>query len=292
MTAGNTATCEIVGGHRPPLQWCKARRHFSVEAGSICGARYNGTPTLIYAKRIMFEFILFAASIAAGGIAAISGFGIGSVLTPVVSTRIDTRLAVAIVSIPHFIGTLLRFVRLRRHVNRSLALSFGIASAVGGLGGAILNAYANGSILRYVFGALLVFAGLSGIAGLAERMELKGPWKWVGGFVSAAFGGLVGNQGGIRSAAMLGFDLSKESFIATATVIALVVDGARMPVYFVTEHDRIFQSLPIVLIAAAGVVAGTLLGARLLDRIAERTFKRVVSWLILGLGVFMLVRAD
>ena len=155
-----------------------------------------------------------------------------------------------------------------------------------------MNAYANGSILRYVFGALLVFAGLSGIAGLAERMELKGPWKWVGGFVSAAFGGLVGNQGGIRSAAMLGFDLSKESFIATATVIALVVDGARMPVYFVTEHDRIFQSLPIVLIAAAGVVAGTLLGARLLDRIAERTFKRVVSWLIFGLGVFMLVRAD
>ena len=247
---------------------------------------------MIYAERIMFEFVLFAASIAAGGIAAISGFGIGSVLTPVVSTQIDTRLAVAIVSIPHFIGTLLRFVRFRHHVNRSLALSFGIASAVGGLGGAILNAYANGSILRYVFGALLVFAGLSGIAGLAERMELKGPWKWVGGFVSAAFGGLVGNQGGIRSAAMLGFHLSKESFIATATVIALVVDGARMPVYFVTEHVRIFQSLPIVLIAAAGVVAGTLLGARLLDRIAERTFKRVVSWLIFGLGVFMLVRAD
>ena len=102
---------------------------------------------------------------------------------------------------------------------------------------------------------------------------------------------MVGNQGGIRSAAMLGFDLSKESFVATATVIGLVVDGARMPVYFATQHDGILQSWPIVLIASVGVVVGTLFGGRVLDRIAERTFKRVVSLLVLGLGMFMLLRS-
>ncbi len=238
-----------------------------------------------------FQFILFTASIAAGVIAAISGFGIGSVLTPVVSTQIDTKLAVAIVSIPHLIGTFFRFVRLKRFVNRPVALTFGIASAIGGLLGAVLNAYASAASLAYVFGALLVFAGLSGITGLAERMELKGPWRSIGGFMSAAFGGLVGNQGGIRSAAMLGFDLSKQSFVATATAIALVVDGARIPVYFATQHDGIFRSWTIVLIATAGVLAGTFAGTRLLDRIAERVFKRVVSLLVLGLGIFMLIRA-
>jgi len=237
-----------------------------------------------------FPIILFVASIASGVIAAISGFGIGSVLTPVVSTNLDTKLAVAIVSIPHFIGTLVRFIRLRQFVDRSVALTFGIASVTGGLGGALVNAYASGSLLGYVFGALLVLAGLSGITGFAERMELQGPWRWIGGFVSAAFGGLVGNQGGIRSAAMLGFDLSKESFVATATAIALVVDGARMPVYFATQYDRILQYWTIFLIAAAGVVAGTLVGTRLLDRIPERAFQRVVSLLVLGLGIFMLLR--
>src|SRR5437588_5368851 len=210
---------------------------------------------------MIFQFTLFAASIAAGAIAAISGFGIGSVLTPVVSTQIDTRLAVAIVSIPHFIGTLFRFVRLRKYVNRSLAMTFGIASAIGGLGGAVLNAHAQGSILAYIFGALLVFAGLSGITGFAERMELKGMWRWVGGFVSAAFGGLVGNQGGIRSAAMLGFDLSKESFVATATAIALVVDGVRVPVYFFTSYEQIVAMWSDLLLATGGVVAGTFTGA-------------------------------
>src|SRR5881396_480806 len=240
----------------------------------------------------IFHFLLFIASLAAGAIAAISGFGIGSVLTPLVSTHIDTKLAVAVVSIPHFIGTFLRFLRLRKHVDRSLALTFGAASAIGGLGGALLNAYANGPILGYVLGALLVFAGLSGMTGFAEQIELKGPWKWIGGFASAAFGGLVGNQGGIRSAAMLGFDLSKESFVATATAIALVVDGARMPVYFFIEHERILALWPIVLIATGAVVVGTVVGALLLHRIAENTFKRIVSILILALGVFMLVRPN
>jgi uncharacterized protein len=239
---------------------------------------------------MIFDFVLFFASLAAGLIAAISGFGIGSILTPTFATQIDTKLAVAVVSIPHLIGTFIRFLRLRKHINRPLALTFGAASAIGGLIGAVLHAYAGGPILGYVLGGLLVFAGLSGLTGIAERIELKGPWRWVGGFTSAAFGGLVGNQGGIRSAAMLGFDLSKESFVATATVIALVVDGARMPIYFVTEHERIVAAWPSILIATAGVIIGTVAGSRLLDRIPENTFKRVVSALVFGLGIYMLVR--
>jgi uncharacterized membrane protein YfcA len=186
---------------------------------------------------------------------------------------------------------LIRFLRLRRHINRLLALTFGTASAIGGLTGAVLHAYATGAALALIFGILLVFAGLSGLVGLAERMEFKGLWRWVGGFASGGFGGLVGNQGGIRSAAMLGFDLSKQSFVATATAIALVVDGARMPVYLVTEYEAIARVWPIVVIATIGVIAGTLLGSSLLPRIPEKLFKRVVSALVFGLGVYMLLQS-
>src|SRR5262249_24357488 len=117
---------------------------------------------------MLFETLLFVGSLAAGAIASISGFGIGSVLTPLVSIRMDTKVGVAIVSIPPFVGPLLRFFRLRKHINRAVALSFGAASAIGGLGGAVLNAYTSGPTLSYVLGALLVFAGLSGITGFAD----------------------------------------------------------------------------------------------------------------------------
>ena len=62
---------------------------------------------------------------------------------------------------------------------------------------------------------------------------------WIAGIVSGAFGGLVGNQGGIRTAAMLGFHIPRESFVATATAIALFVDGARLPVYLATQGREI-----------------------------------------------------
>ncbi len=129
---------------------------------------------------MIFEIVLVTASLIAGAIAAVSGFGIGSILTPVLSTQIDTKIAVAVVSIPHFIGTLVRFVRLHRHVNRRVAFTFGVASAIGGLGGAVLNAYVSGPTLGYILGNLLVFAGLSGISGFAERLQLRGPLSWIG----------------------------------------------------------------------------------------------------------------
>ena len=52
-----------------------------------------------------FALALGAASIAASMIAAVTGFGIGSLLTPVLALQVGTRLAVAAVAIPHFIGT-------------------------------------------------------------------------------------------------------------------------------------------------------------------------------------------
>jgi uncharacterized protein len=239
---------------------------------------------------MVFELLLFVASLAAGATASISGFGIGSVLTPLVSIRIDTKVAVAIVSFPHLVGTLVRFIRLRKHINRRVAFSFGTASAVGGLGGALLNAYASGPALSYILGTLLVFAGLSGITGFADHLRLSGPWLWIAGLGSAALGGLVGNQGGIRSAAMLGFHLTKESFVATGTAIALVVDAARVPVYFATQKTEILQHWPIITLSTVGVVIGTLAGSLVLERIPERTFKRLVSALIFCLGLFMLFR--
>src|SRR5207244_9791097 len=131
-----------------------------------------------------------------------------------------------------------------------------------GLLGALLNAKAESSALTIVFGALLLFAGTTSLFGITERMRLGRKTAWAAGALSGIFGGMVGNQGGIRSAALLGFDIDKESFVATATATALIVDGARMPVYLYVQHREIAAAwLPITL-AMAGVLAGTLGGVR------------------------------
>ena len=201
---------------------------------------------------------MFLTSIVAGGVAALSGFGVGSLLTPLLATHYGTKLAVAIVSIPHLVATAVRFIGLRRQLDRRIFLNFGILSAAGGLLGALLNAKTNSPVLATVFGCLLVFAGISGLTGFVDRMNFGRAMAWFAGALSGFFGGLVGNQGGIRSAALLGFDIQKEALVATATAIALIVDGARMPVYLAVETQRILNAWPVVAIAITGVLLGTL----------------------------------
>jgi uncharacterized membrane protein YfcA len=234
--------------------------------------------------------LLFFIAILAGAIASVAGFGIGSLLTPLLAVSAGTKLAVAAVSIPHFIGTSIRFWRLRANVDRRVLWSFGITSAIGGLTGALLNARLQSHALTIVFGALLIFVGISGLTGLAQRMRFHGPLAWIAGALSGMFGGLVGNQGGIRSAALLGFDLSRDAFVATATAIGLFVDGARMPVYLATQHTELRAMLPQIAIATAGAIIGTLSGTRVLKRIPENVFRTIVSLLILALGIYMLTR--
>src|SRR5208283_4446338 len=96
--------------------------------------------------------------------------------------------------------------------------------------------------------------------------------------------------GGIRSAAMFGFDLKGKEFVATATGIALAVDCARMPVYFITQWKDILNIWPFLIIGAVGVLIGTELGIWVMGKIPERLFKRVVSAMILLIGFLVLVR--
>jgi len=234
----------------------------------------------------MFEALVAVAAFAGAIVASLAGFGVGSIMTPVLAMRYGMHLAVAMVAIPHVIGTALRFWFLRKSLDRRVLLTFGVTSALGGLTGAVLHSWIGGRVLAYILAALLIFAGITGLLGIQLRFGRGG--AWIAGALSGLLGGLVGNQGGIRAGAMLGFDVPKEAFVATATAVALLIDGARVPVYLYTEGTALMNVWRIIAVATVAVILGTIAGRTILGRIPETTFKRVVSGLILLLGISML----
>jgi uncharacterized protein len=236
----------------------------------------------------LFELILFLVSIVAGAVAGVAGFGIGSLLTPVLATQVPLKLAVAAVSIPHVVATAIRFAMLKAHVDRKLLLTFGSFSAIGGLLGALAHKWASSPVLTIIFGAALLLASFSELTGAARKTKLHGTAAWIAGALSGVLGGLVGNQGGIRSAALLGFQTTRIAFVATATAVALLVDGARMPVYVWLEGRALLGLAVPIAIACAGCVIGTFWGRKLLERMPEAVFRRVIALLILLLGGYML----
>ena len=237
-----------------------------------------------------FEALIVCSALAGGAIAGVTGFGIGSLLTPALAWQIDARTAVAAVSIPHCLGTAFRFWLLGGRVDRRVLWSFGLMSAAGGLTGALLQQRSTTPALMLIFGALLLFSAGAELTGFARRMQFEGPFAWVAGATSGFLGGLVGNQGGVRSAALLGVDLPKHAFVATATAVALMVDAARVPVYLWYLHGQLMPLAGLIILATAGVLAGTFVGHRLLQTIPERWFRRTVAIILALLGATMVIR--
>lgn len=235
-----------------------------------------------------FEALLAAVAFLAGAVASVTGFGIGSLVTPVLASSVGMRLAVAAVTIPHLIGSAQRLWILRRNVDRAVLLGFGAASAIGGLLGALVAMGFSSGALTLAFGVIVSLAGVAELTGWVRKVRWGRGSAWVAGGLSGALGGLVGNQGGIRTAAMLGFEVPKESFVATSAAIALFVDGARLPVYLAAEGSALLDLWPQLAMMTIAVVIGTWAGTRILSRMPQHVFRRFIGAMLIALGIYMI----
>jgi uncharacterized protein len=234
---------------------------------------------------------LVVVAVVAGGIAAVSGFGIGSLLTPVLILSMPTTHAVAVLAIPHALATAIRWLRLRSDVHLPTFRQFGTASALGGLAGAALQARLESDALTGILAVLLMLAGGAELARRPLPLPQTRVWRLAGGMLSGLFGGLVGNQGGIRAAALLGFRLQPRQLVATATASALLVDAARVPIYLFTASAVIVDQTRLWMLLSIGVTVGTFLGVPLLRRLPDAVYRRLVGALLALLGLSLLATA-
>jgi hypothetical protein len=225
-------------------------------------------------------------SIVGGVTASIAGFGIGSILTPVLGIGYPIADAILAVSIPHFVATALRCWRLRNEISRDLLKGFGIASALGGLTGALL-------LIRFekfaalILALLLIATGIAGLTGWTRKVNPGPVASSILGALSGIFGGMAGNQGGLRAAALMTYSLTPAAFVATSTAVGLMVDIGRLPVYFAKGSERMGDLAIPIAIATVGVIIGTLAGEKILMRLSRETFQKIISIMILLLGVWL-----
>jgi uncharacterized membrane protein YfcA len=210
-------------------------------------------------------------------------------MTPFFALSVGMPLAVAAVSIPHAIATALRCWRLRGFVSLPVLRSFGVWSAIGGLLGAVLFTRTSSRALGGILGLLLIATSLAAIVGARWKPPARAASPL--GFGSGLFGGLAGNQGGLRAAALLTFSLTPVEFVATSTAVGLLIDAARLPVYLWQGSVGLMNLAGPIAIGTVGVVIGTLLGERILLGLGAERFKRIIGLLIGGLGTWLLFQA-
>lgn len=240
---------------------------------------------------MIFAFVAVLVAIVGAVMAALTGAGVGSTLVPFFSLHVDFKVAVAAAALPHLAGSAMRTAELWRDVDRRLLLRFGVLCALGSLIGALLHARIATQAVTLLFSGLLILAGSLGLLGLSEKVRLPATASWIVGAVSGLFGGLAGEQGGLRAVALLGFELRKDAFVATATAIAVAVDVVRAPVYLFSQWQSLRPMAGIVAVSCVAVLAGTWLGGRVRQRVPESLFRKLVSGVILGIGALLALQA-
>ncbi|HEY5615369.1 MAG TPA: sulfite exporter TauE/SafE family protein, partial [Bacteroidota bacterium] len=219
----------------------------------------------------------------------LTGFGVGTVLTPAFAFFYDAKTAVFLVSIVHLANNLLKLGLFRAHINKEIFIKFGAVSLIGAAAGSFLQNAIAGEYVRYVLAAFLVLAGGAEFVPGASKFKLPHSFDIAGGFFSGFLGGMIGNQGAIRSAYLLNYNLTKESFIATATAIAIVIDLTRIPVYLYNRADQLESAVTPLLVVIVVAFAGTLFGKRLLKNISLERFRMVVAGFLVVMGAALLL---
>lgn len=221
----------------------------------------------------------------------LTGFGLGTVLTPIVALWYDAKSAVILVSIVHISNNLLKFSLFRRSVDLRIFLRFGLVSLAGAAVGGFLFTAFNEALVRVLLGAVLIGLGSMEFFPATFRRRIPPRLDTIGGFLSGLMGGLLGNQGAIRSAYLLNYNLSKEAFIATATAISLVIDLTRIPLYVWREADLLSSAWPSFLPIVFAAFAGTMVGTQMLKNISLERFRFVVARCVILMGIIILIRS-
>jgi len=237
----------------------------------------------------VFFIAVFIVAILSGATATVVGFGIGSLMTPLLAVKFGTTTAVALVTLPHAAATAVRCWRWRAHVHRMVLVRFGLLSGGGALAGALIYTRLGPGALTRVLGGLLLLTAVAQLTGWTSRWQPRGPLVAVFGLLSGFFGGIAGNQGGLRSAALTAFGLPPLGFVATATATGLLVDAARTPVYLWYSWRVMFELWAPIVVATVGVLIGTIFGERMLLGLSPRRFGQTIGVAIGALGIWMLV---
>jgi uncharacterized membrane protein YfcA len=227
-----------------------------------------------------------------------SGFGLGSVLMPVLGITVPIHIAIGITAIVHLVVSAFKSVMLFKDINWKTTIQFGISAAIFSIGGALLlkqiveipflpsydlmGITAKPSILKIVVGCFLLGIIIYDIIPSLKKRKFNKKYLYVGGAIAGFFGGLTGLQGAMRSAFLMGTELEPEEYIATSSSCSTIIDAARVAIYIPTMLIDTWSNVhtSITAVAATVAVVGTIIGFSFLKFVTIKTIRIIVVSLI------------
>ena len=249
----------------------------------------------------MMLVLITATSFLASLLTLFSGFGLGSLLMPVVAIFFPVATAVALTAVVHLFNNLFKLAVMWRDIDWRITVVFGVPALLAAIPGAWLLTYLSQSPslavyeilgheavispVKLTIGALLILFALIEWSGIDRKLTMPARFLSLGGVLSGFFGGLSGHQGAFRSACLLHTGMNTGEFIASNVAIAAMVDSARLLVYGLNLSALMAQrEAGLIAAATLAACAGVLVGKTLIRNITIALVRRLVAVMLLLLG--------
>ncbi len=255
----------------------------------------------------MAEYLVIGGSaFLAAALTFFSGFGLGTLLMPVVAVFFPVEVAVAVTALVHLANNLFKLGLMGRHASPGVVLRFGLPALLAAFFGAwLLQSLSSTEPLftyrlageslavmpvKLVVGILIAVFVLVELSPRVKNMAFPRSWQPMGGLLSGFLGGFSGHQGALRSMFLIKAGLGRDSFIGTGVAIAVLVDLARLGVYGAGgtfTHSGIQPSL--VITAALAAFAGSWLCKRFLHKVTFAAVQKLVAVLLLLVAAGLMI---
>ena len=234
---------------------------------------------------IFLSVLVFIAS----AIGTMTGFGISTVMIPVVLLFYPLPQTLFFVGIIHWVGNIWKLVLFRRGIHWKLILSFGIPGIAASFLGALLVFRIPTALLSRILAGFIIIYVLYLFAKPSFKVKESTLTAVSGGVFSGFLAGIFGMGGAVRGLFLSTFDLPKAIYIATAGAIALFIDTTRLMTYFL-KGIRL-QSLILwgMLIFIPASFLGAKIAQTVVDRIPQKYFRIVIAVFLFLVAVKLLL---
>jgi uncharacterized membrane protein YfcA len=221
-------------------------------------------------------------------VGTMAGFGSSTIYLPLASYILDFKTALVLVAIFHFFGNISRIAFFRHALDKKILLLFGIPSFILSLIGASLVDNLPQTLLKFMLGIFLIVISATFLLRPKLVFPANAKSLVLGGGISGFIVGLIGTGGALRASFLTGLKMEKEKYIATAAVIALGTDATRIPSYLSAGFlsEQYYYLIPILFATA---VAGSYVGRKIVTRIDQDKFKKMVLIAIILVSIKFIV---
>ena len=235
--------------------------------------------------------LAFIGTFFAAALTVPAGFGLSTMLTPIVLLIMGPHEAVAVVAVVHAAHNAGKFIALRDSVDFSAFRRYGIWLGFGSIAGALLQNRVQQEPLLALIGAFLIILPILTLSESWTGYRIPEANDRFGGLGSGFMGGLSGHQGALRAMFLTRRLPDKMSYAATASVLALCVDLSRVPVYILSRPEEIYQHLQLTAVMVISALIGVRAGKKWLESLKSAWVNKMVMSGIIASGVFYIYMA-